>query len=93
MRALGSFLALATATAVLTVIIGLVEPSPDEVTDFHNGDPGVGPGIGQIHLEPSPNEGELAPDFELPTLDGKSTVRLSDFQGKAPVALIFGSFS
>lgn len=34
-----------------------------------------------------------APDFQLPTHDGKSTIRLSDFRGKKPVVLIFGSFT
>ncbi len=35
-----------------------------------------------------------APDFELPLLDDRSrTVRLSNFRGKRPVALIFGSYT
>lgn len=37
--------------------------------------------------------GDLAPDFSLRTLDGKGTVRLSDFRGKKPVVLIFGSYT
>ncbi len=37
--------------------------------------------------------GDPAPDFVLPTLKGKETVRLSDFQGKKPVVLIFGSYT
>ena len=37
--------------------------------------------------------GDLAPDFELKTLDGKRTVKLSSFRGKKPVALIFGSYT
>lgn len=40
-----------------------------------------------------PRPGAEAPDFALPTHDGKSTVRLSDFRGKKPVVLIFGSFT
>ena len=35
--------------------------------------------------------GDLAPDFELPSLTGGS-VRLSDYRGK-PVAIAFGSFT
>jgi len=37
--------------------------------------------------------GDLAPDFELKSLDGKQTVRLSSFRGKKPVLLIFGSYT
>ena len=42
----------------------------------------------------APSVGDPAPDFELPRLDDRSqTVRLSDFKGKRPVALIFGSYT
>ena len=34
-----------------------------------------------------------APDFTLKSPDGKTTITLSSFQGKKPVALIFGSFT
>lgn len=39
-------------------------------------------------------EGDLAPDFELPRVDGGGTVRLSSLldDGK-PVALVFGSYT
>ena len=37
--------------------------------------------------------GDLAPDFELPTLDHKSSVRLSSQYKSQPVALIFGSYT
>jgi hypothetical protein len=37
--------------------------------------------------------GDLAPDFQLPTLDGKSTVTLSSFRGRKPVVLLFGSYT
>ena len=44
--------------------------------------------------ERAPNVGDAAPEFELPTLgDRNQTVRLSDFQGKRPVALVFGSYT
>jgi uncharacterized membrane protein YphA (DoxX/SURF4 family) len=39
----------------------------------------------------APKEGEMAPDFELSTPDGSKTVRLSDFRGVKPVALVFGA--
>ena len=42
----------------------------------------------------APNAGAPAPDFELPRLDDRSPmVRLSEFRGKRPVALIFGSYT
>lgn len=37
--------------------------------------------------------GDVAPDFELPTADGASTVRLSRFRGSRPVVLVFGSYT
>ena len=39
------------------------------------------------------NVGDAAPDFELKTADKKRTVRLSDFVGKRPVVLVFGSYT
>jgi hypothetical protein len=45
----------------------------------------------------SPREGpglnSLAPDFELKTQDGASSIQLSSFREKKPVVLIFGSFT
>ena len=38
-------------------------------------------------------EGQVAPDFQLETVDGKRKVRLSSFKKKKPVALIFGSYT
>ncbi len=40
-----------------------------------------------------PRPGQLAPDFTLPTHDGKGKVTLSDFRDRKPVVLIFGSFT
>jgi len=37
--------------------------------------------------------GEMAPDFDLPTIDRKSRVVLSSFRGKQPVVLVFGSYT
>lgn len=34
-----------------------------------------------------------APDFCLPVLDEGRSIRLSDFRGRKPVVLLFGSFS
>ena len=41
----------------------------------------------------APRPGDLAPDFELRDVNGENPVRLSDYRGKKPVALIFGSFT
>jgi hypothetical protein len=41
----------------------------------------------------APAVGDEAPDFELPLLDGGARVRLAQFRGVRPVALIFGSFT
>lgn len=43
-------------------------------------------------LSPGPSIGEVAPDFELATLDGESH-SLSSHLGEKPVALIFGNFT
>jgi len=40
-----------------------------------------------------PAIGDRAPNFTLPTHDGKARVRLADHRGKKPVVLIFGSFT
>jgi hypothetical protein len=37
--------------------------------------------------------GDPAPDFNLPTLDHTSMVRLSSFRGSRPVVLVFGSYT
>jgi hypothetical protein len=41
----------------------------------------------------APKLGDMAPDFELFDSVGENPVRLSDFRGQKPVALIFGSFT
>ena len=40
-----------------------------------------------------PRPGAVAPDFTLTSHDGKAKVTLSDFRGRKPVVLIFGSFT
>lgn len=37
--------------------------------------------------------GDAAPEFDLPRERGEGTVRLSDFRGKKPVVLVFGSYT
>ena len=41
----------------------------------------------------APKVGDLAPDFELADTSGENGIRLSDFPGEKPVALVFGSFT
>jgi len=41
------------------------------------------------HVRP----GDMAPDFDLETLDKSARVRLGSFQGREPVVLIFGSYT
>lgn len=41
----------------------------------------------------APKAGDTAPDFTLSDISGKESVTLSQFRGKKPVALVFGSFT
>ena len=41
----------------------------------------------------APKAGDQAPDFTLTDVSGTRSVTLSEFQGKKPVALVFGSFT
>ena len=45
------------------------------------------------HEPSAPRLGDQAPDFTLRDSEGESEVRLGEFEGKSPVALIFGSFT
>jgi hypothetical protein len=38
-------------------------------------------------------EGEVAPDFELPRVEGDESVRLASLLEERPVALVFGSYT
>jgi hypothetical protein len=44
-------------------------------------------------MREGPALGDMAPAFRLPTQDGKRTISLTDYRGKKPVVLIFGSFT
>lgn len=41
----------------------------------------------------APKVGDLAPDFTLHDISGTESTTLSDFHGKKPVALVFGSYT
>jgi hypothetical protein len=57
--------------------------------------------LGEVNTPPAPGErhpdtlkvGDPAPDFTLADPVGKQQIKLSSFQGKKPVVLIFGSFT
>ena len=46
-----------------------------------------------VRDETGPRVGEGAPDFHLKRLGSEQRVRLSDFRGRRPVALAFGSYT
>lgn len=41
----------------------------------------------------APKAGDIAPDFTLYDISGTESITLSDFRGKKPVALVFGSYT
>jgi len=47
----------------------------------------------QNRINNGPEVGMLAPDFTLRTMDGRNEIRLSNYRGKCPVVLIFGSYT
>ena len=47
----------------------------------------------RMHNAAAPKVGDKAPDFTLVDSTGQKRVTLSDFRGKRPVALVFGSFT
>ena len=46
-----------------------------------------------VRDETGPKVGDVAPDFHLKRLGSEERVRLSDFRGRRPVALAFGSYT
>ena len=58
------------------------------------GPPGVDPlAVGPGLAGDGPPVGSLAPDFELAPPEGGLRIRLSEWRGKKPVALVFGSYT
>jgi copper chaperone CopZ len=51
------------------------------------------PAPGERNIDDITKVGEPAPDFSLVTKDGKGKIALSDYRGKKPVVLIFGSYT
>jgi hypothetical protein len=56
------------------------------------GDVMTSPFYGDL-MTPELAPGEPAFPFDLPLLDGGGRVRLADFAGERPVALVFGSYT
>lgn len=53
----------------------------------------MGSPVYQRLMAPELAPGDPAFPFELPLLDGGGRVRLADFAGERPVALVFGSYT
>ena len=47
----------------------------------------------KIQDRQAPKAGDMAPDFTLFDVTGTESVTLTDFRGKKPVALVFGSYT
>jgi hypothetical protein len=75
----------------------LAEPLDAPLADPYAGltvrDQAHGRGLMQARSANVPKVGQSAPAFALSTADGKQTIRLSDYRGKRPVVLIFGSLT
>ena len=82
---------------LLMCCVGLVLILPDA----GSGQGKKNPKTGEINTPPAKGErktttlraGDPAPDFTLPDLKKTKDVKLSSFQGKKPVVLIFGSYT
>jgi len=72
---------------LLLVAAGCSTVKPPPLLNGGKGHPGDLRRVDTVH------EGDRAPDFKLKTLDGRRTVRLSDYRGHKPVVLIFGSYT
>ncbi|MEO6245907.1 MAG: deiodinase-like protein [Opitutaceae bacterium] len=48
---------------------------------------------GDLRIPDTLKPGQTAPDFRLRTVDGAAEVQLSDYRGKQPVILVFGSYT
>ena len=70
------------------------EPGPPTPADspLRLGDVMSSPFYGNL-MAPELSPGERAYGFELPLLDGSGHVRLEDFAGERPVALVFGPYT
>lgn len=96
------------AMAAISLSLYAMEPSsedrkeetpaePPKKNSAHAGKSVSGAKMGQdlimARFGNAPKVGDVAPDFKLERADGKGPVRLYDFRGKRPVALVFGSYT
>ena len=86
--------------AAFSLSLYAMDPTPAEPptkNSTHAGKSVKGAKMGQdlimARFGNAPKVGEVAPDFKLERADGKGPVRLYDFRGKRPVALVFGSYT
>jgi hypothetical protein len=63
--------------------LGLAQPPKEVITPPAKGE----------RLPDTLKLGDVAPDFTLKTVDGKTEVTLSEFRCQKPVVLIFGSYT
>ena len=68
------------------------EPPTPADSPLRLGDVMSSPFYGNL-MTPELAPGDPAYAFELPLLDGSGRVRLADFTGERPVALVFGSYT
>lgn len=87
MKALRWLAATAVVAAVVWVSAGRVEAQGKAAKT------GRGKANSDLRAPDKLKVGDRAPDFALKTLAGKKTVRLSSFEGRKPVVLVFGSYT
>lgn len=79
--------------AAASEVVELIDPfvAADAFAGRTVTDPEMGRAMMKARGKKVPRVGQMAPEFELRTPDGKQSIRLSSFRGKQPVVLIFGS--
>ena len=102
----GSYVVQARTESARGVASATVKPGQDASVEIalhqaRRGQAGRGGRDGEVNTKPAPGErhptrlrvGDEAPDFTLPTPDGKSQITLSKLRERQPVVLVFGSFT
>ncbi len=89
--------ALVAAGITLASLMAVADDTKKPKTDKFAGKTVKGrmDGMGLIRARAGnvPKVGQTAPEFVLKTLDGKQTIKLSQYKGKKPVVLVFGSYT
>lgn len=89
---------LATGALAQEMLAAQTSPPADQPSPEAAAPNSAGPRPEQVMREMGHGEGRLspgdaAPDFQLNYLHSKESIRLSQFKGKKPVALVFGSYT